>query len=501
MRVTLQQSFLHGRFHATRWRLNPFDGAFLEWPPSPWRLVRAITSRWYQWVRECPRAIEDTDLNALISALCTSSYSFHLAPQARPGIAIRQYHPVEFGWQPAGKGKSAARQYGASLIQDNYVAVPRDGEIAVWWIIEGEQWSSPLLAVLDRCVERITYFGRAESLSVVRRAETDIKPNSSLFEKRSEDLHPVLCPDPQATREDVERWTDDPSGRDREIPPGTRQMYASVPEVRPLHDAASRARSEHRTNFVQFAILWDVVPESNATSRLTAHYKAEVVRELLLAHSKGTVRSWRQADSRLRAKVELMIGKDSSGLPLEGHRHTEFFVWWNDRRPTRLLVRRGEAAFDQTEIMAMYRAACKSFSWSATPSIWDWQVKLIPLDLSTKPPASFDQRLELMWESVTPYVPTRHHIRRGLVRERESIPNQIRRELLRRGINSDVTITGMGSPEWVAVPNTGSAHRRQFLGNRRGYRLRLAFSEPIMGPLRLGSASSLGLGLFRPILR
>ena len=45
MRLVLQQSFPLGRFHATQWKANPFDKELAgEWPPSPWRLVRAIVA-------------------------------------------------------------------------------------------------------------------------------------------------------------------------------------------------------------------------------------------------------------------------------------------------------------------------------------------------------------------------------------------------------------------------------------------------------------------------
>ena len=52
MKLVLRQEFPLGRFHATSWRVNPYDDPHGEWPPSPWRLVRAVTARWYQWARE-----------------------------------------------------------------------------------------------------------------------------------------------------------------------------------------------------------------------------------------------------------------------------------------------------------------------------------------------------------------------------------------------------------------------------------------------------------------
>src|SRR5712691_11408701 len=100
MRVVLRQVFPLGRFHATPWLVNPFDDPFGEWPPSPWRFVRAVIARWYQWRRESIGRWDDAELNSLIRALCDSDYRFHLPANSWRGAALRQYHPVEFGWNP-----------------------------------------------------------------------------------------------------------------------------------------------------------------------------------------------------------------------------------------------------------------------------------------------------------------------------------------------------------------------------------------------------------------
>lgn len=104
-----------------------------------------------------------------------------------------------------------------------------------------------------------------------------------------------------------------------------------------------------------------------------------------------------------------------------------------------------------------------------------------------------------MWESVTPYVPPRHHLRGGKERERESVEAQIRRELQQRGLPEDVAVEPLGPLSWMSahVPRR-EADKRGFIGDRRGQRMRLTFSKKVSGPLRLGHSSSFGLGLFRP---
>ena len=43
------------------------------------------------------------------------------------------------------------------------------------------------------------------------------------------------------------------------------------------------------------------------------------------------------------------------------------------------------------------------------------------------------------------------------------------------------------------------AAREGTIDDRRGQRIRLRFTPPLAGPIRLGHSSSFGLGLFRPI--
>jgi CRISPR-associated protein Csb2 len=100
MQIVLRQEFPLGRFHATPWRVNPFDDPHGEWPPSPWRLVRAVTARWYQWARETEQEPDLANLEQLQAALCKSTYAFYLPADARKGTPLRQYHPTEFGMDP-----------------------------------------------------------------------------------------------------------------------------------------------------------------------------------------------------------------------------------------------------------------------------------------------------------------------------------------------------------------------------------------------------------------
>lgn len=503
MRVVLRQSFPLGRFHATPWRVNPFDDPSGEWPPSPWRLVRAIVARWYQWQREVGGRSDSSELDDLVRALCAGSFSFHLPPVARRGRPLRQYHPVEFGWRPAEKKKAATRSYGTSLVQDNYWCVPRDDRGVVFWHLEGDAWTAPLLQVLDRCVERIVYFGRAESFTSFRRDETGApEPNCVLRDRAAAPTSArVLVPIRQATRTDLERVTDDPRVDGTTVPPGAALMFSDrVPGPAVREDAMLPAGASD-CRCVQLAVGWNVPPEPRSVVRLTARFRSAVLRELLFARTQRHDVTWSTASRTVRESVADMVGKDADGSPLEGRRHAEFVGWWEAGTPTRLLVFRPARAFDRDERLAIHRAAARPISWaSAGPDAGEWGIRLVPLDEAVPLPPGFDSKPALVWESLTPYVPPRHYLREGKPRARESIPSQIRRELVHRGIDpTDAQIAEVAAPTWVAVhmPRR-QARDRAFIGDRRGYWLRLVFREPVPGPVRLGHSSSFGLGLFRP---
>ena len=439
----------------------------------------------------------------LQAALCTSTYAFHLPPDARKGRPLRQYHPTEFGWRPAATKKAGTRSYGISLVQDNYWCVPP--ESPVWWFVEGDDWTDDLRSLLAQCLERITYFGRAETLTricVVRSADGIPKtPNCTLVDKRAVGAARVLSPLKQATRDDIERTTDDPESVKRAVPPGAQWLYA----VRPSRPASrERRRVPARRpdcHLMQFAIGWNVAPDPRAIVRLTSRFRGAVLRELLLLKTGDASATWTRVGGNIREAVAGMFGKDANGDALKGHLHTEFLAWCEGRQPTRVLVWRHSRAFDVDEQEAILLAAARDVSWAVAGADSDeWKVRLVPLDRNVPPPPGFAGESSNVWESVTPFVPPRHHLRGGKEREGESMADQIRRELVRRGIEQTVEVELVGSPEWVSVhvPRR-EANRRAFIGDRRGQMIRLRFAVSVAGPIRLGHSSSFGLGLFRPV--
>ena len=64
--MTIQLSFPWGRYYAHPWGINPTRLREAEWPPSPWRLLRALVSAWF---RAHPGQVPSAECIALIESL------------------------------------------------------------------------------------------------------------------------------------------------------------------------------------------------------------------------------------------------------------------------------------------------------------------------------------------------------------------------------------------------------------------------------------------------
>jgi CRISPR-associated protein Csb2 len=450
------------------------------------------------------------ELERLLRSLCNSQYAFKLPSNAHRGFETRQYQPAQFGWHPAERKKAGTRSYGTTLVQDNAWCVSADAsdESAVWWFLDSDEWTPETLSALDACLGRIVYFGRAETLTMIERWSegTFIEPNCSLVkEPRSSRSVPVLAPLTDATRQDVERITDDHRAKGRTVPAGARWHYADLPQTTWLRESATRRIVVPPTNLNQFAVGSAVPPDPRALVRITSRFRSRVLTAFVRLRTGDGKATWSTVPAWVRVEAALLSGKDSKGDRLEGpHRHARFLCWVEDGAITRLLVCRPcNFLFSDYERFAILRAAERELSWTAASqdAAEDWKVRLVPLDRAVQPPSGLDGTRARVWESLTPYVPPRHHLRKGKLRSNETITVQVQRELNLRGVrdSGSAAIRVIGSPVWVAVHIPASkSHQRAFVGKRPGYRVRIELSEPVSGPILLGHSSHFGLGLFAP---
>ncbi len=503
VRVILQQRFPLGRFHANPWKAFPFDDPYGEWPPSPWRLLRALVARSHQLAREEP-TVGEIERAALVRAFCTSSVRWHLPEQSWRGPGLRQYQPAEFSRVPKSAKEPGRMAHSTTKNQDNcwLTAGPED---PVWWFIEGEHWNDEVVGVLDACLARMTYFGRAESITLMQRADSKVQhpePNCFAIPQRTSRSVLVLFPTPDATLTDVERGTDDPAIAQSTVPPGAVWRFAERPRQPPLQAIPRRPkRVSSEVRFLQFAIGSRVSPTRDSAAILTNRFRGRAIRIL----SGG---SWSKAPAELKADLAFFTGKDADGKPLEGHQHAFFALWFDraTRKAARMLVWR-KTPFSHEEQQALLAAAQEPLSLGYNDKGKDpwrskdpWRIHLVPLDTTVQPPSGFDPSQQFVtWEAMSLFVPPQHiYDRHGKEKPGKSLASQVLRELQSHGFaatNASIEVLGSG---WVKVHQPRVESGEKTNSTKRGFRIRLTFPIPISGPIALGHSAHFGLGLFVP---
>lgn len=495
--IVLRQHFPLGRFHANPWKAFPFDDPFGEWPPSPWRLIRALIARSYQFAREGPEVTAD-DRAALVRAFCESSVRWHLPEQSWRGPGLRQYQPAEFSRVPKSAKEPGRMAHSTTKNLDNYwLTAGSDG--SVWWFLDAEHWGDATLQLLDACLARMTYFGRAESITLIQRAngESLPKPNCSPLDRRTARSVPVLFPTVQATLTDIERITDDPAVAEATVPPGAIWRFAERPERPPLREIPRRIiRKMPEKNFLQFAIGSRVSPGFDAAAIMTHRFRGRIVQKFL-------GESWRQASPEKRTAVALLAGKDADGKPLEGHHHAYFALWFEPEmgKAARLLAWR-RTPFSNEEQRAILAAAELPLSLGYNEKGKDpWTIHLVPLDSAVPSPAGFAASERFTeWATMTPFVPPQHiYNRQGKEKPGKSIEAQINAELANHGFKSNEVVVQFLASKWVKIHRPRSESRDKTNTAKRGHHLRLTFSTAVGGPIALGNSCHFGLGLFVPV--
>jgi CRISPR-associated protein Csb2 len=154
MPVLIEQRFPLGRFHATRWNQNPFEDPYGEWPPSPWRLLRTLANRWFQYQRETG----DSDIekrNRLLNALAAALPVYSLPVASWCGPTLKQYQPTEIAWTDAAKKASGYKKPQTTLIEDHFRVLPAEGR--VYWLWKDVHLAEGCSCLLKSLLERTLY--------------------------------------------------------------------------------------------------------------------------------------------------------------------------------------------------------------------------------------------------------------------------------------------------------------------------------------------------------
>lgn len=527
---TLQLRFPGGRYHATPWGHHVNEG-LIEWPPSPWRLLRALIASGFssQGWSEVPIGARQ-----LIDKLAGVLPLYQL-PSASTGHS-RHYMPYLEG-----------KKEKPTLVFDTWANVG-DGTLLIHWPCELEDDE---LALLGQLSEALGYLGRSESwveaelilgselkteefnayphqdgqypgrgfeqVSLMaaispenyqawqqHQAETALamhplpegkrKPSEKLLKTRENALVPYPPDLISCLTKDTVWW----KGHGWSQPPGSRQvLYWRRNDSLQVGVPARRKVLERPP--VTTMLLSLTTPTGNRASLPSCNRtlpQAECFHRAIV----GRVGNGREVH------CPELTGKDEFDAPLRDHHrhaHTLPVDLDSDGHLDHIIV---------YAKMTLGDAAQKAIrrvreTWRKKgPELQVAVVGYGDIDMLRSLPGRFRANIEsllgpvegaLIWESVTPFVPPRFLKARG----KNTLAGQVNAELVSRLLPE---------AEDVQVDPKLTQELRHFVRRRSrggapppvdvGFGLRLTFSKPVVGPLLLGYGSHFGLGMFRSVI-
>lgn len=502
--LAIKLNFVAGRYHATPWGRH-VNEADVEWPPSPWRLLRALIATWHRKLD--PDQYPESLLESLINKLSRQLPAFHLPPAIR--THSRHYMPVREG----SKEKPV-------LIFDAFLRVESSEPlIAVW---ENVQLGQEEKCCLDALLCNLGFLGRAESWAESESltewsGSINCSPsNLSIDTETGEIKEPVRLIAPMTSDEYMQWRTETNSSLDwksmkRKI---REQLEKTFPEK--LIDAFRLETGDIQdagwshppgTKFVTYQRPYDCFHPKTKPKPLQV-ISSNTVR--LILHGKPLPRledalcvgEWLRMG--LMGKAKRLLGEDKVPQVLSGHdlpkdnKHEHAFYLPEDAD--------GDGHIDH--IMVYAKAGFGKDVYhilSNMTRLWnqkgqEWQ--LILEDIGPRErlqPYSPLLSESAIWISVTPY------LHPWFAKKNLTLEDQIKKECRIRGLPEPVAFERRESIQ-IKGQERRPIHFHRFRNKRgliqpdtQGSFWKLTFDKPINGPLALGFGCHYGLGMFKAV--
>lgn len=466
--VGIGVNFELGRYHATAWGSH-VNAAELDWPPSPWRILRAI----YATAR-CDLALADRweSITEVLDVICRAPAPSYSLPPVTPAHT-RHYLPA--------RDHSAAK-HSTDKVLDGFLAVDPGAELEVWWEAALGAEQRELLA---RVIDRVAYLGRSESLCRMRLLDTSAGPapvdDAVPLERAGDDdagrLVDLLCVD-RRVEEPVlvlEGSVLDIRKARRRLPDGAELVPYRVRAEEQLLPAAPRLRVP----------VVELVRYRIADSRRPSLRDAVTVCTHLRKAALG-----RYGEQNHKTVSQVLSGKDEHGRSRrDGHRHAHYLALPDSdgRRIEHLAVWAPEG-FSDLDLAAL--AAIDHLTLRDRPE----PLRLALVNVGALAEIQLPRLLgpSPRWRSCTPFALVRHPKRRG-GEVRDSPEQQLRAELGRRDLGAELEEVRLVKGPWSRFKRTRPGGKLVSAPGAFGFEL--VFERPVHGPISLGALSHFGLGL------
>jgi len=483
--LTLSFEFLAGRYHATSWEHQVNEGT-VEWPPSPWRLVRALVAASYKLQPELPAELVRRLLEPLLGP------PLYAVPAATTGHT-RHYMPTDD--KP-------------TKVFDAFV-VPA-GRLEVQWpeaILGAEE-----IQALDRILSALTYLGRSETWTEVRRIDAPTAGfNCIPAHDGSLRLWAVEQPEHYAVwRHALEAEQAMLPRKQRREAPADWWGVLHVDTGRLYKDGWSRPPG---SRFVRYRFEPSEISQRRharpATTPTTARFEisSAVMPRLTMALSVGD--RVRKALLKEGAGHPIFVGRDAGGQVARGHGHAWFLP--SDDDGDGLLdhiVVHVRGGFDRDALRALERLRRV---WGHGGHDLDLVLTGLgsPVELGRlrrdprQPTRSPQLGTARVWESQTPFVPPRHpKLRAGVLRdtpheqvarllEAQGFPRASVEELEARDLTPPAPSPPIAWYRFRRIRTEGGGRRTS-----GAFGVRIRFEQPVTGPIAVGYAAHQGLGQF-----
>lgn len=471
--TTVSFTFPLGRYHATPWDMAANSGA-VEWPPSPWRILRALLSVAHE---RCPDLAAES-VDEVLARL--GNPDAYLTPETAAG-STRHYM--------ASSGHRTDNTGNTDQVLDGFLTLDSTMPLIVHW--DAELTDAQRLT-LETLVSRMPYLGRSESICIASVTTESAIPDESWWRLGAAgdlEVSEILGLDGPPARAILEQTTSAVRKDRRAYPAGSRLLrYARRAPKR----VAPQQRISSHVNAIRFEL------KGTVPIRMRNFILATDAMHGLVRHS---------LEGLPTDLVAEIIGKDGDGPRRKDHDHLHIAALPTETPKSPQVSGRATVGsillwtqddIDETVVSALTSRprSLRTRQEHLKGQFPEQRLLLAGVGrIDELPPPNWIIPAT-DWVSATPYLPVRH---------RHS--NRTMAQHLLEDLTAECAYRGLPAPVEVAAIDTRSStsqlpefRRRRISAsiskNRQSVYAHVKFNVPVSGPLFLGALSHFGFGHF-----